>query len=182
LVDRSPFQVGAIATNYPAGHPTLPNESFALQEYYASCFQNGSLALLMFPISQTTKNIYNESNPTRQATLTIQSEPPMAASPRVALMGTVTRVEENLFESQGVEGCYVDAHRDTKSWVPSKWGAHASFWARFDPHAIYYVGGFGGLHFIGYIPPDLYRSSSALPHLNGYQSPPVRVQSVAQGW
>jgi len=74
-------------------------------------------------------------------------------------MGQVSRVPEDSFESQGIEECYLSSHRDAEGWVPSRWGYHASFWARFDPKSIYYVGGFGGLHYIGNIPLDLYQQS-----------------------
>jgi len=162
LVDNSFNAIGVIATTYPAEHLELPGHPFALQEYYASCFNNGSLALLMFPISQSTKNIYDSSNPNNSATLTVQSEHPSAARPRVALMGQVNRVSEDLFESQGIEACYIASHPDTAGWVPSRWGYHASFWARFDPQSIYYVGGFGGLHYIGNIPIELYQQSKSI--------------------
>ena len=41
-------------------------------------------------------------------------------------------------------GCYTSYHPDAKMWLPS--GTEHPFnsmWARFDPHDIYYVGGFG---------------------------------------
>lgn len=79
----------------------------------------------MFPISQSTKNVYDDSNPDRLATITVHSEQPSAAKPRVALMGAVHTAPDNLFESEGIEECYLSKHPDAKYWVPSKWGYHA---------------------------------------------------------
>jgi hypothetical protein len=90
----------------------------------SSCFKNGSLALLMFPISQTGRNIYASDNKNKSATITVQSTSPAASLPRVALIGSVTTVEPGLFEEEGVEDCYVGIHKDSKYWVPSKWGTH----------------------------------------------------------
>jgi len=158
LVDDPANAVGVIATIFPVDHSNLPGHPFALQEYYGSCFNNGSLALLLMSISQSTKNIFHDSNPDRLATITVHPDHPAAAKPRIALMGSVHTVPENLFESEGIEDCYLSVHPDAKDWVPSEWGYHASFWARFDPHSIFYVGGFGGLHYIGNIPVELYQS------------------------
>ncbi|TFY80483.1 hypothetical protein EWM64_g3527, partial [Hericium alpestre] len=34
-----------------------------------------------------------------------------------------------------------------------------AYWARFDPQSVYFVGGFGDEHFIGYIPLDVYQAT-----------------------
>jgi len=52
-----------------------------------------------------------------------------------------------------------------------------AFWARFDPHSIYYVGGFGSEHYIGYIPIDLY-TEAVLP---GIETNTVTGGLVVQG-
>lgn len=55
----------------------------------------------------------------------MQSEHPSAARPRVALMGQVNKVPGDLFESQGIEECYLSSHPDAEGWVPSRRGYHA---------------------------------------------------------
>ncbi|TCD71251.1 hypothetical protein EIP91_011729 [Steccherinum ochraceum] len=142
LVDLSPSSVGTMATIHPAGHPTLANEPFALQEYYAS------------------KNILASQG--RVASITVASEHPAASRARVSLMGNVTVFDDvdATPDRELIEACYVQNHPDARHWLPSG-NSHAAFWARFDPHSIYYVGGFGGIHFIGDIPLALYQSSAA---------------------
>ncbi|KAF8316478.1 pyridoxamine 5'-phosphate oxidase-domain-containing protein [Cantharellus anzutake] len=127
-------------------------------EYYAPCYPNGSLALILVNISQSATNIW--ASPTHAATFTIRA--PLSLSPvskpRVALIGSVSAVgPDNDLDS--LEECYVDRHPDATSWIPGKSPFQDVQWARFDPSIIYYVGGFGGVHYIGWIPLDLYQRS-----------------------
>ena len=39
-----------------------------------------------------------------------------------------------------------------------------AYWARFDPHTVYFVGGFGDEHYIGYIPLQKYQGATAATH------------------
>ncbi|CUA74843.1 hypothetical protein RSOLAG22IIIB_05740 [Rhizoctonia solani] len=92
-----------------------------------------------------------------------------AAAARVALMGNVTVFygvtgegdTEADREAREMSDCFLARHPDAKWWVPGRPGApHVAWWARFDPQAVFYVGGFGSEHYIGWIPLDLYRSGS----------------------
>jgi len=163
LVDLSPSSVGTMATLHPSGHPTLANEPFALQEYYASCYENGSLTLLFMPIARHSKNILASEG--RVASITVADEHPAASRARVSLMGNVTvfyNVDDTP-EKDMVQSCYTQKHPDARHWLPDG-NSHAAYWARFDPHSVYYVGGFGGIHYIGDIPLDLYQSSVPSTH------------------
>ncbi|QRW24240.1 pyridoxamine 5'-phosphate oxidase family protein [Rhizoctonia solani] len=81
-----------------------------------------------------------------------------AATARVALMGNVTvfygvtgegDTEADL-EARQMSECFLAKHPDAKWWVPGRPGApHVAWWARFDPQAVFYVGGFGNEHYIG---------------------------------
>jgi len=65
-------------------------------------------------------------------------------------------------EARQMSSCFLARHPDAKWWVPGRKGApHVAWWARFDPDAVYYVGGFGDEHYIGRIPVDLYRNASS---------------------
>ncbi|KAG9089152.1 hypothetical protein FRC07_012397, partial [Ceratobasidium sp. 392] len=75
-----------------------------------------------------------------------------AASARVALMGRVNvkygvtgeGESEDDKEARQMSSCFLARHPDAKWWVPGRKGApHVAWWARFDPEAVYYVGGFG---------------------------------------
>ncbi|KAF8745684.1 hypothetical protein RHS02_01281, partial [Rhizoctonia solani] len=79
-----------------------------------------------------------------------------AATARVALMGNVTvfygvtgegDTEADL-EARQMSECFLAKHPDAKWWVPGRPGApHVAWWARFDPQAVFYVGGFGKAEF-----------------------------------
>jgi len=157
LVDHSMNSIGTMATIFPPDDPSLPDQPFSMQEYYASCHNNGSLTLLFLPISRHSQNILH--SPTRSASISITSDNPAARKPRVSLMGNVTVFKDNNMPGiDSIRRCYLEKHPDAKWWLPGdKNGAHISYWARFDPHSVYFVGGFGGAHYIGYIPLSLYR-------------------------
>ncbi|KAI0081231.1 hypothetical protein K474DRAFT_1656712 [Panus rudis PR-1116 ss-1] len=152
-----------MATTYPDDHPTLAGLPFSLQEYYASCHQNGSLTLLFLPISRHSQNILQ--SPTHAASISVGSEHPTASRPRVAFMGNVTvfRSLNDTPNKEEIQSCYLEKHPDARWWLPGPKEPHIAYWARFDPHTIYYVGGFGNLHYIGYIPLDVYQNATSTP-------------------
>ncbi|THH31803.1 hypothetical protein EUX98_g2394 [Antrodiella citrinella] len=165
-VERCPSSVGTMATVYSPSHPTLANQPFALQEYYSSCHENGSLTLLFMPIARHSKNILASEG--RVASITVAHEHPTASRARVSLMGNVTvfyNVDETP-EKDMLKSCYLQNHPDARHWLPNG-DAHAAYWARFDPHSVYYVGGFGGIHYIGDIPLDLYQASAPAKRIPG---------------
>ncbi|KAK0195377.1 pyridoxamine 5'-phosphate oxidase-domain-containing protein, partial [Armillaria mellea] len=163
LVDVSPLSVGTMATVFPPDDPLLPGHPFSLQEYYASCLSNGSLTLLFLPISRHSRNIL--ASPSHLVSISITSELPAAHRPRVSLLGNVTVFTDiegvdNLTE---IKKCYLEKHPDAKRWLPGDdEGAHLSYWARFDLESVYFVGGFGGRHYIGFIPMKLYQNAFPL--------------------
>ncbi|KAH7909042.1 pyridoxamine 5'-phosphate oxidase-domain-containing protein [Hygrophoropsis aurantiaca] len=161
LIELSTTSVGNMATIYPADHPTMAKQPFSLQEYYASCHANGSLTLVLMPISRHSQNILKSSN--HSASISVWSQRPAASRARVSLMGSVTVFEDpkSMPERQAIEACYLSKHPDASWWLPdTENGAHLAYWARFDPHDIYFVGGFGGQHYIGYIPLQTYQDAS----------------------
>jgi len=171
LVDRSPSSLGVMATIYPANHSTLAGEPFSLQEYYASCHSNGSLTLLFMPISRHSQNIM--ASPTHSASLSVTDESPDASRARVALIGNITIFKDlqSAPDVDAIQACYVAKHPDARRWLPGPNEPHIAYWARFDPHTIYYVGGFGSEHFIGYIPLDAYQNPGSIQmYLNAEQT------------
>jgi len=157
--------VATLSSTYPSQHP-LEGQPFGLMEYYAPCYSNGSLAILFFGISQNGRNILQSTN--HSATMSIQSPPSrsLATKPRVALIGTVTVFPHDYEGGEALRACYVKSHPDAW-WVPgNKAGVHDAVWSRFDPQTIYFVGGFGGIHYIGYIPLEVYQKAEVpLPGL-----------------
>ncbi|KAF9505767.1 hypothetical protein BS47DRAFT_1306170, partial [Hydnum rufescens UP504] len=172
--------IGTLATVYPFNESSpLSGHPFALMEYYAPCYLNGSLSFVLMGISKNAHHIL--ASPTHAASITVQA--PLSHSPvtkpRVALVGSVTVLGNDTAHAdiQDIEECYLDRHPDSKFWLPGKSGFSDASWARFDPSAIYYVGGFGGQHFIGDIPLDLYqRSGGGVPPRNSALRSPLRIQ------
>ncbi|KAF7966683.1 hypothetical protein HWV62_37482 [Athelia sp. TMB] len=131
----------------------MAGQPFALQEYYSTYYQNGSLLLLVLPISRHTQNIIKSEG--HIASLTMASPQPAARNARVSLAGNVTIFwdADNVPEESAMKAFYLAQHPDAKRWLPNDDGA-----AHID---VYFVGGFGSTHYIGGIPLDLYQRSSA---------------------
>ncbi|KAF8650400.1 hypothetical protein AX16_005207 [Volvariella volvacea WC 439] len=175
LVDHSNRSIATMATVFPSDEPVLNGQPFSMQEYYASCHKNGSLTLLFLPISRHSRNI--QRSPNHHASLSITSEIPAAAHARVSLIGNVIVYQDarTMPNVDDIKRCYLEKHPDARWWLPDdERAAHLAYWARFDPHTIYFVGGFGDEHYIGYIPLWLYQRSgrSATEETADY-SPPV---------
>lgn len=123
-----------------------------------SCHSNGSLTLILMPISRHSQNILR--SPSHAASLTVWSTPPAASKARVSLVGNVTVLEaSSVVADPGIKDCYLKRHPDAKWWLPEDpdaphtvrglfsliplatvlslfsdaSGTQAS-WARFDPH------------------------------------------------
>ncbi|RXK41517.1 hypothetical protein M231_01225 [Tremella mesenterica] len=77
---------------------------------------------------------------------------------RVAFIGNMTLLPDLMYEERKqLTKCYLSYHPDAKRWLPdAKDPPHLAMWARLDVEDIYYVGGFGDSHYIGFIPVDLY--------------------------
>ncbi|KAK4684321.1 hypothetical protein P7C73_g5869, partial [Tremellales sp. Uapishka_1] len=134
----------------------FPHES---EHADAPCDSPTSLTFLLLPISLSTHNIL--SSPSHYATYTVQMssdvKSPMSRG-RVAFIGNMTLLSHPTpDEDARLSKCYTSYHPDAKSWLPSTPDApHFSVWARFDIEDIYYVGGFGDVHYIGHVPVELY--------------------------
>ncbi|WWC71028.1 uncharacterized protein I206_104981 [Kwoniella pini CBS 10737] len=153
---------GTMASVYP-NTSDLAGRPFAMMEYHAPCYSNGSLTLILMPISRSTQNIFQDPGHHIAYTVNMPTEgikSPMSRS-RVALMGNVTTLRDiSLEESEKLSKCYTKFHPDSKFWLPGNSDSpHFSLWARLDLDTIYYVGGFGNIHYIGSIPVDLYAKS-----------------------
>ncbi|KAF4598236.1 hypothetical protein EYR38_006632 [Pleurotus pulmonarius] len=180
LVDNSTSSIGVMATVFPLDHSSSPGASlmmdswkelwnslwsaqpFAMQEYYASCHTNGSLTLLFLPISRHSQNILHSNH--HAASLSVSSALPAARSPRVSLIGNVTVYTNTTLvpNRNAIQSCYLARHPDARWWLPEDDdAAHIAYWARFDPESVYFVGGFGDKHFIGYIPLEIYQGAPA---------------------
>jgi hypothetical protein len=97
--------------------------AFPLQEYYASCRNDGSLTLLFLPISRHSQNILH--SPSRAASITVASEHPRASRARVSLIGNVTILSDSDESVPDIKACYLAKHPDARWWLPGdEDGAH----------------------------------------------------------
>ena len=84
--------------------------------YNPSCHSNGSLTLILMPISRHTQNI--NKSPSHLASLTVWTSPPAASKARVSVTGNITFITSAQAEASGVRDCYLERHRDARWWLP----------------------------------------------------------------
>ncbi|KAJ3535503.1 hypothetical protein NMY22_g6460 [Coprinellus aureogranulatus] len=92
-----------------------------------------------------------------------------ASRPRVSLLGNVTVFTDiaKVPDREAIQECYLSKHHDAKWWLPDdENAAHIGkllfLSGRLNDalkKAVYFVGGFGGLHYIGWIPLDIYQNA-----------------------
>ena len=76
----------------------------------------------------------------------------LAALPRMALLGHLEVLDPEEVKVQGVVRCFEDKHKDAKYWRPGDdRGAHTGEWVRMVVKEVYWVGGFGGRAWIGWL-------------------------------
>ncbi|KXS18714.1 hypothetical protein M427DRAFT_132646 [Gonapodya prolifera JEL478] len=92
----------------------------------------------------------------------VHTQSPMSSA-RLTLLGTV----EALTDSDEIEDArarFVAAHPDAAGWAPGAPGGggfHDFKWHKLRPTGLYWIGGFGGLHYIGWVDIALYRNASS---------------------
>ncbi|KAF9910078.1 hypothetical protein EC991_007409 [Linnemannia zychae] len=133
-----------------AGYP------FGSMDYYVDDCQNSGTPLLL--LSHLQINVQNARS-SNQVSLAIRRLPgegergnPMV-DPRVTLMGRLVPVEAS--KEKKAEECFVAKHPEAKWWLPGA-GFHDFKWYNLEIEEIYYIGGFGGIHYIGWIDVDTY--------------------------
>lgn len=113
-------------------------------EYFAPGPQNGSLYMLLMPISHTIHNVFVD--PAKEATFTIKDEQGERESDhgaggtnrtRLEFWGNIKLLERDSDEAAVARRQYVKYHPDTKFYLPPH-DAHLSYWARFDPVCLFH--------------------------------------------
>lgn len=148
-------------------------------EYFAPCSaETGSLLYLGLTVSQSWRNVLNSER--KNATVSIasstnpavvdprhaskrhphhwQSDRPswrrgMPSKGRVTLFGhfELLNVTQHPEEAKTALSCYLDRHPDASHWAPNATESpHVPFWATFNVDKVYWVGGFGDEHYIGW--------------------------------
>lgn len=142
--------LATLSTVFPDGDP------IGLLDYYTDCSTNGSPTLLSMSIATTFRNVASGS----KITLSLREKKEdggewgsVAAHPRLAIMGTLVDVPEE--EVEATKECFVGRHHDAKWWTPGN-RIHKSKWVRMEVEKVYWVGGFGNVAYIGWIPKDIW--------------------------
>ncbi|KAJ1976848.1 hypothetical protein H4R34_003817 [Dimargaris verticillata] len=140
--------VMADSTVHPAPVP------FGTMEYFVDD-SRGNLVLLISNLSVSAKN--RSVHPTAAvAVRSPTSTAPAMTQPRVTLSGQLEPLTAE--DASAERERYLQRHPDAQSWVG--WSDFRFY--RLQVQAVYYIGGFGGAHYIGSVPLDLYRSQGAL--------------------
>ncbi|KAF9357683.1 hypothetical protein BGX34_009269 [Mortierella sp. NVP85] len=134
----------------------LEGYPFGSVDYYADdCDAPGTPLMLLSHLQINVQNARSDN----RVSLAIRKLPadgergsPMV-DPRVTLLGHLVPLDED--KHARAEACFVAKHGDAKWWVPGS-GFHDFKWYHFKIEDIYYVGGFGGLHYIGWIDVETY--------------------------
>ncbi|KAG0028204.1 hypothetical protein BGZ82_008553 [Podila clonocystis] len=137
----------------------LEGYPFGSMDYYVDDCQNSGTPLML--LSHLQINMHNiKSN--NKASLAVRKLPkegergnPMMDR-RVTLIGHLVPVEKSRHAE--VEACFVAGHPDAKWWLPGS-GFHDFAWYTLEVESLYHVGGFGGIHHIGWIDVDTYKNA-----------------------
>ncbi|KAJ1931940.1 hypothetical protein EC988_009622, partial [Linderina pennispora] len=112
----------------------------------------GYVILCMTDLSRAVHNLGNHDG----ASVMVKSssaEGSLVTNPRVTLIGTLKVVEQE--DREAVRKAYVDLHADTRHWV--NWADFRFYELKVE--SLYFVGGFGGQHYIGPVSLELYLSA-----------------------
>ena len=92
-----------------------------------------------------------------------QHEEPWAKAdlPRLSAVGWLEEMDEDEVRDKGIVECFEKVHRDSKLWRPGRQGgAHSGRWVRLVVEEVYWIGGFGDRHFIGWLDGEEWRGVS----------------------
>lgn len=148
-------------------------------EYFAPCDSNtGALLYLGLTVSQTWRNVLKSESKNATVSIASNANPDvpdprhssghganhwhknrpswrrgMPSKSRITLFGhfDVLNVTENPAQAEKFSRCYLGHHADASHWAPdSTESPHIPFWATFNVDKVYWVGGFGDEHYIGW--------------------------------
>ncbi|CCG81884.1 Putative uncharacterized protein [Taphrina deformans PYCC 5710] len=153
---------GTLLSVYQAGvAPTMEliGTPIGIMEYFADCSSNGSPTMLLLDIAPATRNYQAGSS------LTLSLRDHSYTNPlqhgRMYMVGGLKKIIDKA-ETARVERCFLAKHPDAEIVAPGR-DVHASNFYTMQIEAIYYFGGFGNVSYIGFIPPDVYRSIDLTP-------------------
>ena len=67
-------------------------------------------------------------------------------------MGYLEEMDEEEVDEGRIVKCFQGVHRDSRLWTPGRKGAaHGGKWMRVKVQEVYWIGGFGDRHYIGWL-------------------------------
>ncbi|KAI5816600.1 pyridoxamine 5'-phosphate oxidase-domain-containing protein [Pyronema omphalodes] len=150
--------IGTLSTIFPSGERHgLEGQPIGLMDYYADCSSDGNPTFLGMNIATS---FINGAAPNSSISLSIREHGTgrfsAAAHPRVALIGKLVEIDDPA-EVERVKKCYLKKHPDAKWWSGDDF--HGNYWTRLEVKSVYWVGGFGNVAYIGWIPVELYKQA-----------------------
>jgi len=136
---------------------------FGSVDYYADDCENSGTPLML--LSHLQVNVQNARSHNDQVSLAIRKLPVegeknnVMVDPRVTLLGRLVPLAEDK-HAKAAE-CFGAQHPDARWWMPGQGGFHDFKWYSLEVEQVYYVGGFGGAHYIGWIDKQTYLGASA---------------------
>ncbi|KAI9282565.1 pyridoxamine 5'-phosphate oxidase-domain-containing protein [Sporodiniella umbellata] len=137
---------------------------FGIMEYYSDrCFDNGNLLFYMSDLQLSAKNMHQHQDrlsfsirATKDYNPSFGNVSTPVEQPRFTLFGKTTRLEK----TEKALACFAKVHPEANSWQKF----HDFNFYEFHVQSIYYVGGYGGLNYIGWLPLELYQRKKDALH------------------
>ena len=162
-----PSESKGVASDLENRPDNLGGSPIGLIDYYAVCGPDRhNPTVLAIDIATSFKNARAGSN----VTMSLRYHPPIdrppsddiytyspANLPRLSLIGYIEPISRVEVEKYDVKQCFLSRHPDAEAWTPGN-PIHESRWGRLVVDQIYWIGGFGDRAYIGWIPPEIYRS------------------------
>lgn len=146
-----------------AANSAVEGAPLGLMDYYADCeADTGNPTVLTVAIGTTFRNVAAGSNislSTRWHPHYPDDRPYSAASlPRFSLIGYLEDMSPAEVERYDVEVCFARRHPDAVLWYPGNRIRHPSRWTRLVVTNVFWLGGFGDVAYLGWIPLDEWRN------------------------
>ncbi|KAI8371537.1 pyridoxamine 5'-phosphate oxidase-domain-containing protein [Radiomyces spectabilis] len=150
-------------------NPDFEGHPFGLMEYYnGDCYKNGDLLLFMSDLQMNARNAREQPNKVSFTVRALKDYNPSwgnrstpVEQPRVAMMGEIKLVNESPNDDELMK-CFATKHPEAKAWQQF----HDFHFYRFQVESLYYVGGFGGINYIGWLPLHKYQHASNHGHMH----------------
>lgn len=143
--------------------PSVASLSISLPDYLSDCDQpsRGNPTLLFLDPSTSSRNTHAQHQRNNLSlSLSWWDQYPLltghrpwapADLPRLSLIGHVEEIPLEEARDNGLVNCFLRAHPDARLWLPGdKHAAHPGRWVRMVVEEVYWMGGFGDRHWIGW--------------------------------